>query len=292
MASERLHTALDAYHPAVQFAYFAAVLVLGMAAFHPVLVAIVLASGFAYSVYLRGWHAAALGLRWQLPLVLVVAAVNPLFSAMGSTELFRIGLRAVYLESLAYGLCMGMLLVSVVLWFSNASHVLTSDKVMGLFGNVAPVIALMLSMAARLVPRFVRRGNLISSVQDACAPVRPRTAREKTAAHVRLASVLMGWSMEDSLETADAMRSRGWGSSRRRTVYRRVRFRARDGVAAGALGALVAAAAFLAWVACSQFAFYPRLSTLVAWWGYAVYAILMFLPLLLQAAEEVRWRRR
>ena len=86
--------------------------------------------------------------------MLVVAAVNPLFSAMGSTELFRIGLRAVYLESLAYGLCMGMLLVSVVLWFSNASHVLTSDKVMGLFGNVAPVIALMLSMAARLVPRF------------------------------------------------------------------------------------------------------------------------------------------
>lgn len=282
-------TALDLYHPIVQFCYFAAVLVLAMAAFHPVCIALALVSGLAYSVYLRGWRATGASLLWQLPLMLIIAVCNPLFSASGSTELFRIGLRAVYLESLVYGVCMGALLVSVILWFSNASHILTTDKVMALFGNVAPVIALMLSMAARLVPRFVRRGTEIDAVQNACSGVRPRGAKERTASRIRLSSVLMGWSMEDSLETADAMRARGWGAVRTRTVYSRYRFRASDGVALGVLVLLVVAGGFLVWTACSQFAFYPKLSTLVVWWGYAPYAVLLCLPLVLQLVEEVRW---
>lgn len=284
-------TALDIYHPAVQGCYFAAVLVLGMAAFHPVCIALLLLSGFAYSTYLRGGRATAKSAVWQVPLVLIIAVLNPLFSASGSTELFRIGVRAVYLESLVYGLCMGALLVSVILWFSNASRVLTTDKVMALFGNSTPTVALMLSMAASLVPRFVRRGAEIDAVQRACSGARPRGVREQTASRIRLTSVLMGWSMEDSLETSDAMRARGWGASPKRTTYRRYHFRTRDAIVLAALALLVVVSAFLVWTACSQFSFYPKLSTLVFWWGYVPYAILLCLPLMLQAGEEIRWMR-
>lgn len=284
-------TAFDIFHPAVQGCYFAAVLVLSMVAFQPVCILISLSTGFAYSVFLRGWRASARSMLWQVPLMLVIMVVNPLFSASGSTELFRIGVRAVYLESLVYGMCMGALLVSVILWFSNASRVLTTDKVMALFGNAAPVIALMLSMAARLVPQFVRRGTEIETVQRACSGVRPRGVRERTASRIRLSSVLMGWSMEDSLETADAMRARGWGTSRKRTVYGRYRFRAADGIALAVVAVLVAVSAFLVGIACSQFTFYPKLSTLAVWWGYAPYAALLLVPLGLQLAEETRWMR-
>lgn len=284
-------TAFDRCHPAVQACYFAAVLVLAMAAFQPVLVALALAGGIAYSFYLRGWRSTLRTAAWQLPLVAVIAVANPLFSASGSTELLRIGPRAVYAESLAYGACMGVLLVSVVLWFSNASRVLTTDKVMALVGGRAPTIALMLSMAQRLVPRFVRRGAEIEAVQHACAAARPHGARDRTAGRVRFVSVLMGWSMEDSLETADAMRARGWGTSPVRTTYRRDRFRARDGAALGAVAAFAVLCALLAGAATMQFSFYPTMSTLVWWWGYAPYALFMFLPFVLQAAEEVRWMR-
>ena len=49
----------------------------------------------------------------------------------------------------------------------------------------------------------------------------------------------MGWSMEDSLETASAMKARGWGAAVRRTTYARHRFRRLD-VAALAVGGALA----------------------------------------------------
>lgn len=285
-------TALDIFHPLVQACYFVVVLVLVMASFQPVFIMLALVVGLGYSAFLRGWRAAAKSLVWQLPLVAIIALLNPLFSASGSTEILRLGLRAVYLESLVYGVCMGMLLVAVVVWFSNAARVLTSDKVMALFGSVAPTIALMISMAARLVPQFVRRGNEIRFVQQACSSAYPQGTPKRVGAYARLCSVLMGWSMEDSLETADAMRARGWGTAHPRTVYSRYRFRVFDGVALGVVGALAFGCAFLAWVACVQFSFYPRLGALTWWWGYVPYAILLCLPLMVQLVEVIRWRRK
>lgn len=71
-------------------------------------------------------------------MILIIAVLNPLFSASGSTELFRIGMRAVYLESMVYGLCMGGLFVASVLWFEAAASMLGYDKVLALLGNAAP----------------------------------------------------------------------------------------------------------------------------------------------------------
>ncbi len=161
-------TAFDRYHPAVAFGYFACMLAFSMAAMQPVYLALSLAAALAYSVVLRGVRATLRTALWQMPLILVMALANPLFSAMGSTELFRIGLRAFYLESLVFGACMGAMLSCVLLWFSNASRALSSDKVMALFGDAAPTIGLMLSMAMRLVPQFMRRGAAVGDVQRAC----------------------------------------------------------------------------------------------------------------------------
>lgn len=87
-------------------------------------------------------------------MILIIAVLNPLFSASGSTEVFRIGMRAVYLESMVYGLCMGGLFVASVLWFKAAASMLEYDKVLTLLGNAAPVLALMISMCMRLIPQF------------------------------------------------------------------------------------------------------------------------------------------
>ena len=102
--------------------------------------------------------------------------------------------------------------------------------------------------------------------------------------------MLMGWSMEDSLETADAMRARGWGARGLRTTYALYRFRAHDGAVLGLLTVLAVASALLAWVAVSQFSFYPRMSTLLMWWGYAPCAVFLFLPVFLEAKEWLPWR--
>ena len=95
-------TAFDNFHPALALVYFAVALVLAMAAPHPTLLALSFVIAALYGVWLRGGRAIARSLTWQLPLLAVIVAVNPLFSSTGTTELFRIGTQAVYAEGYAF----------------------------------------------------------------------------------------------------------------------------------------------------------------------------------------------
>ena len=275
-------------HPAVPALYMVLTLGLTMFSMQPVLIALSLAGGLAYGFATRGTVRTLGALRWQLPVILIIALVNPLFSASGSTELFRIGMRAVHLESLVYGLCMGGLFVASVLWFEAAASMLEYDKVLALLGNTAPVIALMISMCMRLIPQFLRRGRTVLAVQDAI-DVPGRAPTDPVRSRLRASSVLMGWGMEDSLERADAMRSRGWGAVPRRTTYARYRLGRSDVVALVGLALFGAVAVAVAWTATTQYSFYPQLSVPAPWQGYVVYAVWMALPCVLCAIDEKRF---
>lgn len=275
-------------HPAVPAFYMVLTLGLTMFSMQPVLIALSLAGGLAYGFATRGTVRTLGALRWQLPVILIIALVNPLFSASGSTELFRIGMRAVYLESLVYGLCMGGLFVASVLWFEAAASMLEYDKVLALLGNAAPVIALMISMCMRLIPQFLRRGRTVLAVQDAI-DVPGRAPTDPVRSRLRASSVLMGWGMEDSLERADVMRSRGWGAVPRRTTYAQYWLGRRDIAALVGLALFGAVAVAVAWIATTQYSFYPQLSVPAPWPGYVVYAAWMALPCVLHAIDEKRF---
>lgn len=275
-------------HPAVPALYIVLTLGLTMFSMQPVLIALSLAGGLAYGLATRGAARTVGALRWQLPVILIIAVLNPLFSASGSTELFRIGVRAVYLESMVYGMCMGGLFVASVLWFEAAASMLEYDKVLALLGNAAPVIALMISMCMRLIPQFLRRGRTVLAVQDAI-DMPGRAPTDPVRSRLRASTVLMGWGMEDSLERADAMRSRGWGAATRRTTYARYRLACGDAAALVGLAVFGAAAVAVAWTATTQYSFYPQLSVPAPWLGYVVYAVWMVLPCVLHAIDEKRF---
>jgi len=314
-------TAFDIFHPLVPALYFLAVLVFTMAAFQPVFMVISLLGAVTYSIYLRGPAAVAKSLAWQLPFIALIALINPLFFSQGSTELFRIGTHAIYAESVFYGMFMGVMLVAVIEWLSCANHVISSDKIMMLTGNTAPTIGLMLSMISRLVPEFVARGrDIAGAFAMNVAPARtPASASASPSEHLsdadeeqqshtqqkaakkakkegvlksrlRQMTVLMAWSMEDSLETAEAMRARGWGAVPKRTTYNRSSFMFLDGVVCAIFAALITVCAVVAVAATSQYTFFPKMSTLVLWWGYIPYALLVFLPLIMELVEVIRWK--
>ena len=100
-----MENVFSTYHPAVAFVFLACALVFSMAAMQPVYVLISFAGAFATSCVTRGFGRTARSLLWIVPMWLIVTVANPLFSAMGSTEVFRFGLFAVYAESLFYGAC-------------------------------------------------------------------------------------------------------------------------------------------------------------------------------------------
>lgn len=278
------------YHPAVAFVFLACAIVISMAALQPVFVALSFLGALACSVVCRGARATAGSFVWIVPLWLVVAIANPLFSSSGSTEILRIGVRAVYVESLVYGACSGGMLASVFLWFSSYAACMNSANTMALFGNVLPIVSLMVSQVMRLVPQFVARGRGIAAAQDAVSAAAPQTKRQQTAGRLRIVSVLMGWGMEDGIERSDAMRARGYDCGARRTTYKRYRFGRADASVLAAIVVLAAVAGACAAAVCLRFSFYPTLSGWGAWWAYLPYALLMAVPSALRFKEWLLWR--
>lgn len=303
MTSPEAHIELDLLHPAVALAYCGVSLVMAMCAMQPVYLALCLLGALAWRCCLVGVEGALRPLLWQLPLALVVAVANAAFVSSGSTVILRVGVRAFYLEALLYGLCQGLMLVDVLTCFANASEVLTADKVMGLLGASMPTVALMLSMTMRLVPRFSRRASEATGATSACTAAggqagradpsgggRRRARRRRLDEGVRLSTVLLGWGLEDSLETADSMRARGWGAAPVRTSYRRQRFRPADALALSLVALLAVASALSAWAACRDFSFYPQAQGLAPWFSYAPYVAFLLLPLVLHLKEVLTWR--
>ena len=51
-----------------------------------------------------------------------------------------------------YGIMAAFMLVTVICWFSCFNCVLSSEKMVYLFGKAAPVLSLILSMTLRFIP--------------------------------------------------------------------------------------------------------------------------------------------
>lgn len=281
-------TAFDIFHPAIPITLFACIIINVMCAFHPFYLLISLIVGVAYSSYLFGLKSTCKSLVWQLPFALIICAINPFFSASGSTLLFNVGLRAIYLESLIYGLCMGIMLVSALVWFKCTFAIVDIDKVTTLFAKLLPSVTLMTSMAMRLVPEFLRRGKTISNVQAACTSANvSKTGKKKTAGTFRNITVLMAWSMEDSLLAADSMKVSGWGSASKRTTYQLTRFRARDAFFLILIVATFSLSMFFVLNNLNEFSFYPKITSISVGLTSAPFVVLLFLPYVLEVFDVV-----
>lgn len=284
-----LQRAFETTHPLVLMAYVVVVAATTMCAFQPVFVCISLLGALVCSVLLCGLADTLDALRWQLPLFVLVGIANPLLSQRGSTVIWQAGIISVRLESLVFGLCMGAMLLASLTWFWLAGKVLSLDRLLGMGGGLLPTVGLMLSMVVRLVPQLVRRGRRVNAVRAACSAVPPGSSPVRDGA--RLSGILLSWSLEDSLERSDAMRARGWSSGGRRSSYLLRQFLGRDALALFLVLALGLVDAFLEWVACSQWQFYPTMPHVVVWWGYAPHVVLVLLPAMVMIVERLRWAR-
>ena len=281
-------------HPAVSFAYFALVIACAMLLMHPVCLVLSTLGGGWYVARLLGGKGLRRHLLWLLPMALLAAALNPAFVHQGVTILAYLPSgNPLTLESLLYGLAAGAMLSAVALWFVCVTDVITSDKVVYLFGRVIPALSLLLSMILRFVPRFVRRLRAVAQAQrhlgrdtQTGAPAR----RVRSA--LRVFSIVVTWSLESGLITADSMRCRGYGLPGR-TAFSVYRFTRRDGAALACLlaaGAMVIAGSLLGG---TQFQFYPTLSgPLTAPFSlgvFAAFSLLCLFPLLTDLWEDLKW---
>ena len=288
----RSRDAFSSCHPAVNAAYFALILLFSMCWMHPVCLVISLAGAFAYVFSLRGGTALGKTLRLLLPMALLATVVNPAFNHRGVTILAYLPSgNPLTLESILFGLASAGMLAAVLLWFSCVTDVMTSDKWVYLFGRVIPALSLVLSMTLRFVPKFRQQFQAVREAQR-CAGRDGGGILRRVKRLVTVFSIVVTWSLESAVETADSMKSRGYGLPGR-TAFSIYRLDSRDkgllvwfGICGLYLGS--------GWLSGGvKWRYYPALAgapvtpwTVSLW---LVYLALCLTPAILQWREERTW---
>jgi len=284
----------SSYHPAINFSFFTLVIFCGMFFLHPVLLVISLSAAFIYYYYLSGKKALKLFFLIILPMMVGISLINPLFNHRGVTILGYFRQNPITQESIFYGAITGLMFGTIILWFACYNTVMTSDKFVYLFGRIIPSMSLIFSMVLRFVPKFANQFRVVSDAQRTLG----RDVGESGIFHrikqgIKETSIMVTWSLENSLDTADSMKARGYGLAGR-TAFSVFRLDSRDKLLLMVLGVILLV--LISGVVFEQHRvqYFPivifPVTTSFSYILYGVYAILCFLPIILNGMEDVKWR--
>ena len=283
------------YHPLVNFLYFALVIGFSMSLIHPLAQGISFVCALAYAVQTQGRKAAFFSLKWCLPMFLLTAFINPAFSHEGMTILtyFPSG-NPLTLESLLYGLSAGIMLATALLWFLNFSRVITSDKFIYLFGRIIPAMSLVISMTLRFVPKFkAQMAGVVDAQKSIGRDISQGSLWQRMKIAVTVLSIMITWSLENAIETADSMKSRGYGL-KGRSAFSIYRFEDRDQMAMIFLGFCGLYLLSGTMIFAFGFRYFPSIRyiglNVVTLSFQFVYLSLCIMPLVLNWAEERKWK--
>ena len=285
-----MEDAFSKRHPAVNFTFFLGAIGCAVVIQHPAYVVLGIACGCAYYLLLHGQKGLK-GISGMLPICFILIFANPLFNTYGDHVLFWYFGRPYTLEALLYGLAIGGVFLQMILWFGCYNMVLTSDKFTALFGNVIPALSLLLVMVLRLIPNLMRKAAQIAGARRSIGKgaAEGDTNKEKLEDGMSILGALTSWALEGSVVTADSMRSRGYGTSKRTSfmIYRMT------GLDFGLLAALTVLFLLAVFVGDKTASFTPNLSIAnVSGWnclGLLAYAAFLLLPTALHIKEAIQW---
>lgn len=283
------------YHPIVNFTYFLTVIGFSMVFMHPVCLAISLAASLCYSIMLGGKKAIKFNLIYMLPLLVITSIMNPLFNHEGVTILCYLpSENPLTLESILYGMSASVMLISVISWFSCFNKIITSDKLMYLFGKIIPALSLIFSMVLRFVPKFKAQIKTVSNAQKCVGrDVSNGNVIQRAKNAIKILSIMITWSLENAIDTADSMKSRGYGLGGR-TAFSNYNFSKRDALALGTILLLSIYIIVNAFVGQMEFRYYPSLKgveiTLQSISVFLAYFLLCVTPIIIEIKEAYKWK--
>lgn len=279
------------YNPITVFIYFAAATAVPMFWIDPVLSAFSLCG--AVALYILRGEARLRDIAIYALLFVAMAAINPIFRHNGVTVLFVVGNNPITLEAILYGLVASAVILSVIIWHRSFSHIMTSDRLLYLFGRVSPKMALLISMALRYIPLFAVQAKRVRDTQKVLGLYKEDNIADDIRGGARVFNVMVGWALENGIITADSMAARGYGIGRRSSfaLYKFARTDALLLLVTLALFGTVVAFAALGDV---TYSFYPSVQPPAnkgaAVVVYAAYALLAFIPAIIEAGESVKWK--
>ncbi len=278
--------AFSKYHPLTNFVFFLGAIGFAVVIQHPAYIGASCVGGALYLLLLKGRKCRNM-LLGMLPLVVLMAAWNPLFNTYGEHVLFTVFGRPYTLEALCYGMAIAGIFAAMMLWFSCYSAVLTSDKFICLFGKLIPALSLLIVMVLRMIPNLVRRGKQILDARKSIGKGvgENNSLKQKLHGGMQVLSALTDWALEGSIVTADSMRARGYGTARP-TSFRLYHMTLQDWAL---LAWMVLLAALVIAAGGTGAEYTPQIDIPRPGWGFIAYCLYLMIPSLLHGKEAVQW---
>ncbi len=260
---------LQSFHPAAVLVYLSVLLVLSLLYENPLYL---LALLFLLVLLIKGvdgmeaWEGF---LKAGVFIMLIIMIINPLVIRAGATIIWRgpavplLGKLDISMEALYYGAASSIRLLVIISIFCLYNLMISPDRILNLFSKVAGKSVLVIALSTRMLPAMVRELKRIKEVQQLRGvDFGEGGLWERIKKYSCLYNVLLLSSLEASLEIAESMQARAYGSGKR-SVYRRNLLRPRDILCLG--GSLLALlAAVWGWqYGCGQYTFYPEADFLI-----------------------------
>lgn len=267
-------------HPFVLFVYFFYVIFTAVFTFNPLFLLPALFGALLLLIILDGVKILKVSIAYFIIFILI-ALSNPLFSHNGATVLFFINDSRITLESLLYGICAALMIVSALMWFNCFNKVFDSEKIMYLIGRIFPKLALVFSMTLNFIPQMIKEFKSINNAQKS-------VDQSRIKRYTGSFSAVITRSMENSIITSDSMNARGY-MLKGRTFFHRYRFSATDAIYLCVFTALFVLS--IIWK--SEIVFYPVIQmnlTTLNYISVITYMILVLLPFMLEVKEALKWK--
>ena len=280
------------HNPVTVSVYYLSVVCIAMFTMNPVLHLIAFTGGMIQFSMIKSEHKLPTHIMFIL-IGLILAFIRPIFSHNGATVLFVVNDNPITKEAFLYGLNSAVMVVGVLYIFRVFSSVMTSDRLLYLFGGLSPKTALILSMGLRFIPMLRHQRRITANAQKALGINKDDNAIDRIKGSMNIFSATLSWGLENGIITADSMAARGYGEGKR-TRFTLYRFSSGDAV-------LMLITAFLTitifiFMGFGKFetVFYPLLTmygpdiwTVI---GYTAYGILLIVPLVIKIVGNIRWK--
>lgn len=290
---------LQSFHPAAVLVYFLVLLVLSLLYDNPLYLLSLL---FLLALLINGvdgmeaWEGF---LKVGVFMTLVVMVVNPLVIRAGATIIWHgpavpfLGRLDISMEAIYFGAVSGLRLLVIMSIFCLYNLMVNPDNVLNLFSRAAGKSALMVALATRMFPAMVRDLKRIKEVmQLRGVDFEEGSLWERVKKYSVLYNVMLLSSLEGSMEIAESMQARAYGSGRR-SVYSRKLLRPRDYLSMGGSLLALSAAAWGLHNGCGRYAFYPVADALVGGSSTlaALFVVLFYLSVPLILSEGCKYCR-
>jgi len=278
-------------HPFTTVAFVGIIFLLSLVFSHPVyLLGLLLAVG-AVIIAAGHFEEWKVYLKFSIVMILIIMIINAIFVHVGETVLYSgphipvIGKISISLEALAFGAGMGIRLLVIISSFCLFTYAVHPDRVLKLFSQWGNKSVLVMTLSTRLFPLMIKDYFRIIEVQR-CRGVKFNTGRwwERAKNILPVISVLLVSSLERSLQLAESMHARGYGSGIR-TCYTRDLWRPRDYLVLIAVLLSLMTGIWAAIQGRSSYDYYPRLPAI----NLADVEIASFIVFMLMVPAILNW---